>query len=60
MSRQLPIHVVGDENQLLALHCQQGERLAFRAPPLIRTGALSADELAEALRALDRGVEVPA
>ncbi len=29
---------------------QQGERLAFRAPPLIRTGALSADELAEALR----------
>lgn len=29
---------------------QDGERLAFRAPPLIRTGPLSEDELAEALR----------
>ena len=29
---------------------QQGDRLAFRAPPLIRTGPLSVDELAEALR----------
>ena len=29
---------------------QEGERLAFRAPPLIRTGPLSEAELAEALR----------
>ncbi len=29
---------------------QEGDRLAFRAPPLIRTGALSAGELAEAVR----------
>lgn len=29
---------------------QDGERLAFRAPPLIRTGPLSEGELAEALR----------
>lgn len=28
MTRQLPIHVVGDENQLLALRQQPGERLA--------------------------------
>ncbi len=28
MTRQLPIHVAGDENQLLALRCHDGERLA--------------------------------
>jgi PhzF family phenazine biosynthesis protein len=29
---------------------EQGERLAFRAPPLIRSGPLDADDLAETLR----------